>query len=356
MPSPSINNVHISVPLSNISIDMLTKSEDFIATKVFPAVPVQYKADNFRTYDRASRNMQGMEERAPGTESVGGGWSYGQDQYSCTVYAYHVDIDDQTRSNADPAFDLEGEAAEDCGHKALLRREANFMSAFYKASVWGREFQGEDAAPTAVGADTAATTTRGKISRFSQFNRADSEPFKLFKRIIREQKLLSGFKPNTLIITQDVLDVLADHPDYLERVTGGQTNGYSGTEMELDELRKVIKMDRVHLADAVEWVGDENRDVADSTNAFNAANGNSYMAPQGSMLFLYVKPGTLGLKTVSAGCIFEWTGYNGSISKGAKVKKFRMEAIESDRIEISQAFDMKVLAKDCGTWVFDCLA
>lgn len=355
MPTPNISDVHISRPLSNISIQMIQESEDFIATKVFPAVPVKHKADTFVTYDRAARNTQAMEVRAPGTETVGGGWNYGEDTYLCKVYGYHVDIDDQTRDNADEAYDLEAEAAEDCGHKALLQREDSFMSSFFAASTWGREFQGEDAAPGAVGGDTAATTTRGLISRFSQFNRADSAPFVFFKRVMREQKLRSGYTPNTLIMSQDIFDVLAEHPDYLERVTGGSTN-YSGTELQLNQLAGIIGVNRVLLANAVEWVGDETTEAHTSNNAFNAANGNAYMGNQNAMLFLFVKPGKMGLKSISAGCVFEWTGYRGSVSNGAKVKKFRMESIESDRIEISLAYDMKVLAKDCGTWVFDCIA
>lgn len=352
MPSPSINQVHTNVPLSNISIQMLNESDGFIATKVFPAVNVKNKADDFVTYDRAAKNTRKMKVRAPGTESVGGGWSYGSDTYSCKVYAYHVDLDDQTVDNADSFYDLQSEAAEEVAHQALLQREFDFLAAFYKTGVWSMEYRG--IANDTIPADTAATANRGIIRRFEAFNRAGSTPFIMFKEIMREQKLRSGYTPNTLVLSQHIFDTLADHPDYLDRVTNGQTSGYEGTELKMKELANHIGVNRIFIASAVEWDGEETTTSFDSNNAFDAANHNTYMADQDSMLFLYVSPKKLGLRTVSAGCTFEWTGYRGAVSNGAKVKSFRMEHIESERVEISLAYAMKVLAKDCGTYVFDC--
>ena len=352
MPSPHTNQVHTSVPLSKISIQMLNESEDFIATKVFPAVNVKHKADDFVTYDRAAKNTRKMKVRAPGTESVGGGWTYGQDQYSCKVYAYHVDLDDQTVDNADSVYDLEAEAAEEVAHQALLQREFDFLTSFYTKGVWSMEYAGINNGT--IPADTAATSTNGTIRRFESFQRATSSPFKLFKTIMREQKLRSGKKPNTLILSQAVFDTLSEHPDYLERVTGGQTNGLAGTVLQMQELANHIGIERIFIAGAVEWTGEETSEAFDSNNAFDAVNSMEFMADQDSMLFLYVYPRKMGLKTVSAGATFEWTGYRGAVSNGAKVKSFRMENIESQRIEISLAYAMKVLAKDCGTFVSGC--
>jgi hypothetical protein len=43
---------------------------------VFPNIPVQKKSDRYYTYDRGDFNRDEMEERAPGTESEGSGYTW----------------------------------------------------------------------------------------------------------------------------------------------------------------------------------------------------------------------------------------------------------------------------------------
>jgi hypothetical protein len=52
--------------------------------------------------------------------------------------------------------------------------------------------------------------------------------------------------------------------------------------------------------------------------------------------------------TPSAGYTFSHTGYTGATGNGTRIKRFRMDAIESDRIEIDMAYDQKLIAADLG--------
>jgi hypothetical protein len=52
----------------------------------------------------------------------------------------------------------------------------------------------------------------------------------------------------------------------------------------------------------------------------------------------------------SAGYIFAWRGLLGSSAFGNRVKKFRMEELESDRVEGEMAFDAKLIAPDLGVY------
>jgi hypothetical protein len=50
----------------------------------------------------------------------------------------------------------------------------------------------------------------------------------------------------------------------------------------------------------------------------------------------------------SAGYTFSWTGLLGSGAEGGRISKFRMEHLKADRIELEQAFDLKLVAADLG--------
>jgi hypothetical protein len=52
MPQPGRSELHISRPLTNISVAFMQDTAKFIADKIFPMVPVSKQADQFFVYDR----------------------------------------------------------------------------------------------------------------------------------------------------------------------------------------------------------------------------------------------------------------------------------------------------------------
>ena len=52
MPQPSVNNVHIDAILTNISVAYLQNTNNFIADKVFPVVPVDKKSNIYFKYTK----------------------------------------------------------------------------------------------------------------------------------------------------------------------------------------------------------------------------------------------------------------------------------------------------------------
>ena len=61
-----------------------------------------------------------------------------------------------------------------------------------------------------------------------------------------------------------------------------------------------------------------------------------------------------GILTPSAGYIFNWTGLFGA-QGGMRTKRFRMEELESDRVEGEMAWDMKLVAPELGVFFSDVL-
>ncbi len=47
MPMPTTSDVHINVAMTNVSVAYVQSSDSYIATKIFPKVPVKKRSDIF---------------------------------------------------------------------------------------------------------------------------------------------------------------------------------------------------------------------------------------------------------------------------------------------------------------------
>ena len=101
MPNPTQSDLHVNVPLTNVSVAYMQDKATFIADKVFPRVPVQKQSDLYWKYSKSDWRRTDAQKRAPGTETAGVGWKVDTGQYFAEVWAVHKDIDDQVRANAD---------------------------------------------------------------------------------------------------------------------------------------------------------------------------------------------------------------------------------------------------------------
>jgi hypothetical protein len=329
MSQPTKGDVHVNRPLTNISIAYFQDAAAFVADKVFPSIPVEKQSDAYWVIPRDSFNRDEMKIRAPGTESSGGGYEVDpSNTYYAHVRAYHHDIPDQVRANTDSPLSSDREGTILCTHKALINREKNFANAYFKAGVWGTDVTGVAAAPTGL--------------QVLQWNDAASTPIediRLYKRYIQER---TGFAPNTLVLGQDVLDTLYDHPDIIDRVKYGQTPGRPA-DVSVSDLEALFKIPRILVGAAI-----------NNTAKEGATEASAFIMKEGALL-CYSAP-TPGIMTPSAGYTFSWTGFLAAGSNGTRMKKFRMEHLESDRVEIQSAYDQKIVAADLGLFLGSVIA
>ncbi|MEE8609004.1 MAG: hypothetical protein V3S55_15475 [Nitrospiraceae bacterium] len=330
---PSRSDVHVNRPLTNISVAFLQSADNFVAGRVFPNVPVAKKSDQYFTYARGEFNRDEMEERAPGTESAGGNYQIGTDTYFARERAYHKNVPDVIRNNADSPISLDREATIFVTHKGLINREVNWVSAFFTAGDPG---------------DTWTFDVDGDASRSAAFDPTDSgnnqvvfwnnsastpiEDVRLLKRFVLES---TGFMPNTLTLGRPVFDTLLDHPDIVGRLDRGQTTGPA--QVTKDSLAALFELDDVLVMDSIQNTGLEG--LADTHSFIGGKNA-----------LLSYKPATPGIMTPSAGYTFSWTGHVGAGNDGMRIKRFRMEALASDRIEIEMAYDQKLVSADLGAF------
>ncbi len=328
--NPTPSDLHVNRPLTNISVAYIQDQRRFVTSQIFPNVPVSKKSDLITTWNRDDWNRDEMRERAPATESAGGGWRMGTpDSYLAIVYAFHKDIDDQVRSNADNAATLDEEATRFVTLKGLLRRERLWISKFFRTGVWATNLAGVAAAPGP--------------GQFLQWNDAASDPIAQLRRVrTNVAEVTGGFEPNTLVLGRRAWDTLYDHPDIIDRVKYGQREG-NNSVVGRDAIAALLEIDRIFVLNAVE-----------NTAAEGLTAAHSFMAGNHG-LFLHVAPNP-GLLTPSAGYTFSWTGYTGAAADGQRISTFRMENIRSDRVEIEMAFDQKMVGTDLGVFLQNIIA
>ncbi len=324
---PSRSDVHVNGPLTNISIAFLQNASNFVADRVFPNIPVSKQSDLYFTYDRGEFNRDEMKPRAPGTESAGGTYKIGQDNYFARTRAYHRDIPDQLRANADSPISLDREATEFLSHKALINRELNWVNEYFVTGVWTNEEVGIAAVPV-VG------------TSFIYWSLDTGTPIEDVRRARRTVLESTGFMPNVMVIGREAYDVLLDHPDIIGRIDAGQTPNGPAIAMR-STLAALFELDEVMVMDSIYNTGAETQAAASLESTTH-----QFIGPDNALVCY--RASSPGIMTPSAGYSFSWTGLMGSGAMGGRIKRFRQEHLESDRVEIQMSYDHKLVAKDLG--------
>ena len=316
MPQPTSSQVHVDAILTNISVAYMQMAENFIATKVFPVVPVSKQSDKFFTYTKNDWFRDEAQRRADATESAGGGYNLSTDSYQADVYAFHKDVGDQTRANADAPINVDREAAEFVTGRMLLKMETQFVSNFFTTSVWAT-----DSTPTNLWSDYTSSDPIGDIETG--------------KRTILST---TGYEPNTLVLGYDTFIQLKNHPDLVDRIK------YTSSQVLSESLlASLFGVPRVMVAKSLKATNNEGGSEA---YAFNYGK---------NALLTYSAP-SAGLLQPSGGYVMSWTGVSQGIGATIGVSRMRMEQLKADRIEAEVAFDMKVIGSDLGYFFNACVA
>ena len=332
---PSVDSVHVNVPLTNVSVAYMQQDAAFVAPRVFPLVAVANKSNAYFVYDRGDFNRVEMEVRAPSTESAGGGFRLSRETYNAEVRAVHKDIDEQSRGNQDSVLDLEMSAVRYVTRQGMLEREINWTSKYFKTGVWTFE---ADGASTRSASFDPTDATVNDLAQWDDANSTPIEDVRLLKRHILEE---TGYMPNTLTLGRPVFDTLVDHPDIVGRLDRGQTTGpVMATK---DSLAALFELDTILVMDGIR-----------NTAAEGQTASHSFIG--GKHALLSYRPATPGLMEPSAGYSFVWTGYLGSVAGGIEITRFYDRKIRSTRIEAEMAYDHKVISADLGAFFNDIVA
>jgi hypothetical protein len=350
MPQPTVTDVHVNVPLTNISIAYIQQQQAYRAAEIFPMIPVQKMSDKYFYYTKSYWFTNEAKIRADGAESEGTGYGIdSSNSYSCDIYALHHDLGDRVVLNADSPLNMQRDSTLFLTQKLLLAREKKWVDNFFTTGKWG----GSTALVDPAGCTSAALTANygtpaSAICYWNDYT--NSTPIQDIRHYKMAMAAQTGFVPNTLVLGPKVFETLCMHPDVIERIKYGGTPGAPAVMSE-QALAQVLGVDRVVVPLAVMNSG------AEGIAAATAEADTDFLYGLNALL-CYSNPSP-SLLTPSAGYTFGWTGYlmggggyqNAGGAGWFAVRDFRIEWRRALRIEAEMAMDMKLIAADLGIFM-----
>lgn len=332
--NPTISDLHVSAPLTDLSVAYAQDQTVFVAGRVFPTVPVVKQSDKYYIFDKGDWQRSQAEPRAPGTRVAMAGYRVSKGSYFCDRFALGKAISDPERGNADPAVsNLDGDATDYLTNQMLLRDERDWASTYFTTGVW----DGASSSTDMTGQASPSSTT----SNFRQWNDVASTPIEDIDGEIIAVLEKTGQRPNKLVVGAKVWLALKNHPDILDRIkhtqTGVVTQGLVASLFDLDE---------VLVCYAVENEGLE-----------GATDSMDFVVGEKAALLAHCASSP-GLKVPSAGYKFSWTGMPGAPAAGvgARMKRYRDEPLESDVIEAETWRDFKVVGSSLAAFFTSAVA
>ena len=320
---PKMTDAHVDRALTNISVAYMQDASNYIADKVFPIIPVKRQSDLYYIYDTGDFLRDEAQVRGRIAESAGGDYDLETSTYYCKKHAFHKDVAPEDRVNYDEPLDADKDAQIFVSQKMLIRREMEWASKFFTTGVWTREIVGVDSSPTGAQA--------------VYWDDETSDPIKDITGESVRMAGLTGFRPNTLVLSPYVFNALKNHFDVLDRVKYTET-GIVTTSL----LASLFEVQNVYVAWGV--VNSAAKGVADNV---------SFIAGKNALL-CYSNP-TPSLRSPSAGYIFAWTGLMGAGAYGNRIVRIPMDllGLGVERIEGEIAFDAKKVGDDLGVFFKD---
>ncbi len=316
MPQPTNAQIHTNRPLTGMSVAYQQANRvRFVADRAFAQIPVKHQGNLYYKYSRADWYRIQAELRGPASESAGSGWNLSTDSYFCNKFAIHKDVDDDSRANEDTALDGDMDAMNFVTEQLMLKREAEWVSQFFDTSVW------------TGGVTNDPTTTL-------EWN-DDGDPIAQIRIQATAVQGKTGYRPNIAIMDAAVWDACADNSLVLDRIKHTQT-GITTQEL----VARAAGLDEIMVLQAVRNTAKEG--LTETVSFFGGGDE--------ACLLLYRNPNP-GLRAPSAGYNFVWSGLLGQQALSGRIKKFRMEELEADRIEGEIAYDPKLVAAELGVYM-----
>jgi hypothetical protein len=310
---PNIGSVHINRPLTNISIAWMQDQSYFVSTKD-SIVPSDKKSNAYFIYTQNDWFRDEAQLRAPAVESAGGGYNVSNDSFNCQVYAYHKDVDEQTKLNEDDPLDGKRDAIKFVTRKLLLKQEITWMSTFFTTGVWTGSSTATDIVPAPKWDDPTSTPIEDvQVQQASVLAK-------------------TGFLPNKLTLGFQVYQKLVRHPDVIDLIKYGASAGAPAIANE-ETLAKIFGVEKVMVSKAVK-----------ATNAEGDTAVYALMAGK-SALLEYVTD-TPGLYEPTSRYTFMWTGVSYGLGETIGAYEIPMPwlGLTTVRCEAQIAFTQKVIA------------
>lgn len=306
MPRPTPSDVHVDSILTRISIAY--ESNDFIATQIFPIVPVEKQSDYYFIYPKGPWFRLANLRRGPGAEAVRLDYTVSTGTYFCEVYSAAKGIPDEVRANADAPLRPDVDVTRFLTNQLMRGLEKRVADLVTNPGHWA--YSASPAVPwSASNSDPIADVEAAR------------------ERVVQE----TGRLPNVMVISYAVWRHLKNHPDLLDRLKYTNPTGVITAE----QARSLFGVDKLLIGTA-------------SLDLSREGEPPSQQFIWGDDAWLGYVPDTPSLLEPAAGYIFEWR----EMGMARRVFRYREEARHQDVIEVQHATDEVITASDSGALIY----
>jgi hypothetical protein len=317
-----LHDIKYDIALTNFSVAYKNQMP-YIADKAFPVVPVNRRQGTYWNWSKEDFLRNRGKKWTPGEPLPTGQFDVDHTPtYNCEYRAFSENMRWDLIDEGDSSLQIEQSSAEFVTEALLLNRELEFVDGFFKTGIWAVDQTGVASAPAA-----------NQFIQWSDYDNSDPiYDIKARKRVIKGR---CGMKPNTGIFSDEVMDVLVDHPLLIERYKytseGIVTN---------DMIAKVLGLDKIFVGGALQVTSAEG---AATTTLGEIFGKNAWIG--------YVNPSPK-LKSMSAGYTFAYTGVGKNIGSGYDVAVRRISDEETmvDKAQAIMCYTQKVVDATAGTF------
>lgn len=315
MPTQPVNSTtYISAAVTSMAMAYAQDQADFVATRIFPQVPVEKQTGKYFIFDKAGFLRNDMQRRASGTKAHRSGFTVSNSSYSCDVDALGTTLSNQDRANWDAASlgDVDRAKARFLMHQALQDYERRWAADFFVTGVWG------------------TSTTPGVL-----WSTGTSTPIEDVLTGKRTVKLNTGREPNTMVVGYDVNRQLVRHPDIVDLIKYGASPGAPAV-VDYSALAKVFGVKNYYVCQAI-----------GQTNVENETGVQAFI--QGKHALLCYVTDAPSREEPSAGYTFAWTGVGaGVLNENVAIATWYDQDTRSDIWEIEAGWDNVITGSDLG--------
>lgn len=301
-------NVHIDQVLTDISLGW--PNNGLVGNQLFGTVNVKKQSDKYYVFGREAWLPEVGDYRAPGTEANEiPGFKLSLDTYYCQEHALQIPVTDEERENVDSILSPDRDGTQLLTSKIMLSREVAMQTMV----------------TTAANFASGLSVTLAGGQQWSDY--VNSNPIGDIKTGRRAVNAKVFTDPNLALIPYQVMSILEDHPDIIERIK------YSERAILTPEIiSAVFGLERVIVPGVAVGTGG----VGTPGNAIVG----SYL--WGKDVLLAWVPNNPGIKVPAFAYEFVWS--YGGLSQ--ITDRWREDKRASDLIRVRRRYDLKMVGNE----------
>ncbi|MGN0999688.1 MAG: hypothetical protein ACI4PO_09070 [Faecousia sp.] len=314
--------------LTNIAMAYYQNASNYFAKAIFPICRVPLSSDSYYRFSKEDLLRDSWQRKPAYGKVMPAVVSEDMDTYNCVVDQMIMGVDlirntDQKRRQGPAMKDPRKEKTKVMAEQANIHQDRLFADAFFKAGVWGNEWEGVE-------------NTSPADKQFIKFSNDNSDPISF----IAEQKMAmhqqTGRTPNKLAIGANVFTALRKHPAILERIK------YGGTSANPAQVTRNVLAQLFEVDDLVVMMSIMNKAKA------GADADMDFIGDPNGLLLAYAT-GSPSVEEPTAGYIFMWD----MLGDGnyLPIRNYPGEnGTDSEFIDGLMAYDMKKTADDLAVY------